>query len=174
MVSSGSIITYQGKLSTPSFSWDTPASIEQQVAGIIQGSGLIVEDSTITDPSFTDILISSTGAALPFGMTLKIQTNSNWGSPDDIRKVVDNAIYQVVGSLPQSSSVPLVQDPNAASGTSTGQVSQSTPSSSGGVQGALAGFLDSVKSDALVLGLAAIGILIGLAVLQGRASRAVI
>lgn len=174
MVSSGSIVTYQAKLSSPSFSWETPASIEQQVAGIIQGSGLIVEDSTITDPSFTDILISSTGAALPFGMTLHIQANSNWGSPNDIRSVVDNAIYQVTGSLPQSSSVPLVQDPNASSSTPTGQVSQATPSSSGGVQSSLTGFLDSVKSDALILGLAAIGILIGLAVLQGRASRAVV
>lgn len=171
MVSAGSIVTYQAKLSAPSFSWQTPESIEQQVAGIIQGSGLIVEDSTITDPSFTDILISATGAALPFGMTLHIQTNSAWDKPDDIRSVVDNAIYQVTGSLPDSSSVPLVQDPNAANATSTGMAAQTTPSSSGGIQSSLTSFLDSVKSDALIIGIAALGIIVGLVILQGKASR---
>ena len=173
MVSAGSIVTYQAKLSTPSFSWDTPASIEQQVAGTIQGSGLIVEDSTITDPSFTDILISSTGAALPFGMTLHIQTNSNWGSPDDIRSVVDNAIYQVTGSLPQSSSVPLVQDPNASSPSTTGEPTQTKDSSSGGISDSIDKFLKSIQSDALILGIAALGIIIGLVILQGRAQRTV-
>lgn len=173
MVSSGSIITYQAKLSTPSFSWDTPASIEQQVASIIQGSGLIVEDSTITDPSFTDILISSTGAALPFGMTLHIQTNSNWGAPDDIRSVVDNAIYQVVGNLPESSTIPFVQDPNAKTATPTGAATQTQNSSSGGISDSIDKFLKSIQSDALILGIAALGIIIGLVVLQGRAQRTV-
>lgn len=162
MVSSGSVITYQAKLGTGSFTWNTPADIVTQIGGIISGSQLTIEDSSISEPGVTDVLISATGASLPFGVTLHVKTGQAWNQPDDIKSVIDNAIYQVTGSLPQSSTVPLVQDPNVGS-TGTGDVSQTSPSSTGGLGD---WFSKLTAQGGIALGLVALGIIAALVLLN--------
>ena len=138
----GSILTYQCKTKTSS-DYASSAAVEMQVAAVISSSSLDVIDFNVIEPSLANSIAGTLGGIVTydFQMTLKIKTRvTDYEDENDVKGILDNAIYQTVGSLPSASVITNVQPPGGT--TITTAPNQTAPA--GGILGTTS---TSAKND---------------------------
>lgn len=152
-----SIVTYTGSWTGGYFS--SPSDVISAVSGALASSSLVLRSQTFSASLLTQ-LGSAFGGSNAFNVTLSVQVENGLGfaSPDDVASIINNAVYQVTGTLPTSFSVPYVQAPggsNAATGEPAGSSASSGSSLSSWFSGLTTG-------GAAAFGLAGIGIIVAL------------
>jgi hypothetical protein len=160
-----------------------PQDVISAVGQILRAQGISIQNSRVIAPGLvqqTEILIVQS-FSIPFTAYLAVQTSPTgptYGSEDDVRSIVDNAFYQIVGQLPASSSIPsIASNPGQDSG-STGEAtpggiggdSSATSSSIGDSVSAFFNNLSAGSSFALIAVIVVIAIIIVLAVSPGSAA----
>jgi hypothetical protein len=113
MVADGSIVTYTG-------TWmphgtQGAADVIAQVGTILGQEGLAVRSVSSSAYRF---LLNNT-----FNVKLVVQVTNGLGyqDPSDVAKIIDNAAWQVTGSMPLASSISSVQAPGGSAPVPTGQ-----------------------------------------------------
>lgn len=125
----------------------TPGTMMTYSAQIYQGAGAVFSANTLvtsfasvgailaSENSGIQIQASSTSSFLNLGLgnvqvALNLLVNNNYASVADVQSLVDNAIYQVMGSLPNSSAITSVTSPGgvATATGAPGPVSAALPS----------------------------------------------
>jgi hypothetical protein len=86
-----------------------------QVSSILSGEGLAVR--TVSSSAYRFLLNNTVNVKL----TIQVSNGMGYNAPSDIASIVDNAAWQVTGSMPLASSISSVQVPGNAAPTPTGQ-----------------------------------------------------
>lgn len=121
MVPTGSIVTYQGKCQT---GWaQSPDNVAQEINIQLSQGNVAMRDYTTSAIGVTDVAGQYIGVPVYFELTATLQTNIEFNSVDDVRSIVDHAVYMVTDNMPVST-VPNVTVPGANTTASTGQPSQ--------------------------------------------------
>jgi len=153
-----SVVTYTGHWPNPGLLDSLLNSADEYIAGvkkILTGRGLIVLRSRTK---------SSLLGGIPFAgidVELQIEVRNGFGftDPDQIVKLIDDAVEQFGGERPTSGSIVIVQKPGARP-VETGQ-----PRTEIGGEGGGAGFLEGLTTKAaLAVGFIGLGILVVFAV----------
>jgi hypothetical protein len=113
MVPDQSIVTYTGTWVPHGTQGAT--DVIGQVSGILSGEGLAVR--SVSSSAYRFLLNNTFNVKL----TIQVQNGEGYGQPSDIASIVDNAAWQVTGSMPLASSISSVQVPGGAAPSSTGQ-----------------------------------------------------
>lgn len=108
-----SIVTYTGTWQPHGTQGAT--QIIGQVSSILAGEGLSVR--SVSSSPYRFLLNNTVNVKL----IIQVSNGEGFGQPSDIASVVDNAAWQVTGSMPLASSISAVQTPNAPAPVPTGQ-----------------------------------------------------
>ncbi len=155
MVPAGSILTYNATFSTTYTS--SLNDVLSSVGDALAPSGITIESQNFTEP---DLLSMVADAATFSGFTvqgsMQVQVSGSYNQPNDVKSIIDNAIYQVTGSLPSSSSISQVN------GTATGQPAASASTTPSFLSGVSSWFSNLGTTSLFGVGLAFLAIVAGI------------
>lgn len=173
-ISGGDVLTYTGVWPTGLFT--SQQTLLQAVSAILQNEPgttpfVFIRSSAISPTSFGTALSNLTGA--PFGITLQLTVDGDFGDAGDVQSLVDNAVYQASGSLPSVSSITAVngQATGAGSAATAANAQTSSVNVTQSVGEAISGFFSGLGATGTLLsvGVVIVIILILLAVFTPEA-----
>ena len=156
-VPNGTILTYQGRWPISFFT--SKVETLAKVKSVLAAKAIDVRDYRQLDATLF--------GTITMELTLKVQNNVGFAKVDDVRSIVANGVYQAVGQLPTSESMPFVQRPGEAK-ASTGQPNANPQQNKSGDNRSwweqLTGWFDTLKTGTLLGGLGVL-LLLGFAFL---------
>lgn len=167
MVPAGSIITYQAKCQT---GWaQSPDNVAQEINVQLSQSNVAMRDYTTSAIGVTDVAGQYIGVPVYFELTATLQTNVDFNSIDDVRQIIDHAVYMTTDNMPVSS-VPNVTLPGAIA-SSTGQPSQAAPAIGGTASSWFSNIFQSgINSFALLM----VGVILAVVLIVAGKHRAIL
>jgi hypothetical protein len=114
VIASGSTIRYVGQWQVTAGTYlgsfnPNPDGILSDVSNLLSNQGIHVRDSSIQTPNVAEQVLSF--GFYTFGVTLNVQIDGAFDKAADVEAIINNAVYQITGTLPVSSSVPTVTFP---------------------------------------------------------------
>ena len=122
MVNAGDVLTYVAQANSTFFG--SPNQDVTAVGSILTGAGITVENVSINSSALS--VVESADTTIAYQVTLQVQVASAYNSPQDVESIIDNAFYQVEGSLPLSSSIVDVNGASTGAATSSGNTAYSS------------------------------------------------
>jgi hypothetical protein len=119
MVSAGSFVTVRvtgevrgtiGNLGIPL----VPGDIKSGVADLLEASGLHVVAFTLAGPDIVSALVTGQWLHYSYDGSIVVQTAGAYDAASDVGAIVNNAIWQVTGILPTTSTATVSQRPPTA------------------------------------------------------------
>lgn len=146
MVPDGSVVIYTGTWVPHGTQGAT--EVIQKASGILAQEGLSVR--SVSSSAYRFLLNNTFNVRLQ----IQVQNGMGYGSPDDIGSIVDNAAYQVTGSMPLTKgSISSVQVPGSVASTPTGEPEVPNTGSGSGQAPPPPDFTTWLEQNALWLGL---------------------
>ena len=100
-VPAGTVLAYSATWSSKNWvnltiGWNDPNAVQSAIQGNLAAQwGIIIDQQQHS----TSDIINTTGQS---GFVLQVHTNSDYGAPGDIQKIIDGAIYAVGNEMPNS------------------------------------------------------------------------
>lgn len=130
MIPNGSTVTYTGKWPPGKLGFEGADSVISRVGTVLSKYGLVIRSQS-SDAGWSTYVL---GSGIQVTLEIGIENGQGYAKPDDIINTVAHAVYETLGRLPSSGSIPYYKIPNGTE-TATGQPS-STPQGQGCVAGA--------------------------------------
>lgn len=157
VVPDGSIVVYTGTWVPHGTQGAT--QVIGNASNILAGEGLQVR--SVSSSAYRFLLQNTFNVKL----TIQVANGLGYGAPGDIASVVDNAAWQVTGSMPLASSISSVQVPGGSAPTPTGQPEIPDTGSGAGAQPDLSqsqpvDFTTWLEQNAVWIGLGVAGLVL--------------